>query len=273
MSEAPALMVVGAHPDDCEIAAGGIAALTTASGGRVLFSSLTNGDKGHQTLGGATLAKMRRSEARAGAAACGAQSIVLDNHDGELMPTLENRYELIRILREFRPDLVLFPRPWDYHPDHRYTSQLAQDALYMVRVPSVCSYTERLEADPVAMYVSDQFQKPYPFQADVVIDIGPVLEQKLEAIGSHTSQMFEWIPFVNSNINLNDVPDDPAGRRSFLRNQWEARLRRDADRFRSQLIATYGAERGAKVTYAEAFEVCELGAPLTPVVRERFFPF
>jgi LmbE family N-acetylglucosaminyl deacetylase len=98
MSEAPALVVVGAHPDDCEITAGGVAALTAARGGRVLHVALTNGDKGHQTLSGAKLATMRRSEARAAAAACGAEAIVLDNHDGELMPTLEHRYELIRIL-------------------------------------------------------------------------------------------------------------------------------------------------------------------------------
>jgi LmbE family N-acetylglucosaminyl deacetylase len=271
MSEAPALLVIGAHPDDCEITAAGIAALTAARGGRVLFLSLTNGDKGHQTLGGGTLATMRRNEALAGAAVCGAQAIVLDNHDGELTPTLERRYELIRIFREFRPDLVLFPRPWDYHPDHRYTGQIAQDALYMVRVPSVCPDAGRLEADPVAMYVSDEFQKPYPFQADVVIDIGPVLNLKLEAMGSHVSQMYEWLPFVNWNIPLSDVPGDPPGRLRFLQNKWEARLRRDADRFRSQLIAAYGAERGAKVAYAEAFEVCEFGAPLTPAARERFF--
>jgi LmbE family N-acetylglucosaminyl deacetylase len=265
-------MVVGAHPDDCEITAGGIAALTSARGGRVLFVSLTNGDKGHQTLGGGTLATMRRNEARAGARVCGAQAIVLDNHDGELTPTLERRYEVIRILREFRPDFVLFPRPWDYHPDHRYTGQIVQDALYMVRVPSACPYAERLEADPVAMYVSDEFQKPYPFQADVVIDISPVLKLKLEAMGSHVSQMYEWLPFVNWNIALSEVPADPAGRLMFLQNKWETRFRRDADRFRSQLIAAYGAERGAKVAYAEAFEVCEFGAPLTHAARERFFP-
>jgi N-acetylglucosamine malate deacetylase 1 len=272
MSEPPALLIIGAHPDDCEIDSGGIAALTTARGGRVLMVSLTNGDKGHQTLGGATLARRRRNEAHAGAAACGANSIVLDNHDGELMPSLEHRYEVIRIIREFKPDLMLFPRPWDYHPDHRYTSQLVQDALYMVRVPNVCPYTERLAFDPVAMYVSDQFQKPYPFQPDVVVDITSVLEQKLDAIGSHASQMYEWIPFVNWNMGPNDVPDDPAGRRSFLRKHWEVRLRRDADRFRSQLTASYGTERGAKIAYAEAFEVCELGAPLTTAARERFFP-
>jgi N-acetylglucosamine malate deacetylase 1 len=271
MGEAPALLVVGAHPDDCEITAGGIAALIAARGGRVLFVSMTNGDKGHQSLSGGALARMRRNEARAGAAACGAEAIVLDNHDGELLPTLERRYEIIRILREFKPDLALFPRPWDYHPDHRYTAQIAQDALYMVRVPSVSPYVERLEADPVAMYVSDHFQKPYPFQADVIIDIGSVLERKLEGMSSHTSQMYEWIPFVNWHMSQHEVPDDPAGRRAFLRDKWEARLRRDADRFRSQLIATYGPERGAKIAYAEAFEICEFGAPLTPAARERFF--
>jgi LmbE family N-acetylglucosaminyl deacetylase len=272
MSKAPALMVVGAHPDDCEITAGGIAAQTSARGGRVLFVSMTNGDKGHQTMGGATLARRRRDEARAAAATCGAEAIVLDNHDGELTPTLERRYELIRIIREFRPDLVMFPRPCDYHPDHRYTSQIAQDAMYMVRVPSVCPHVDRLEGDPVAMYVSDAFQKPYPLQADVVVDIGPVLERKIEALACHVSQMFEWLPFIDGNVSLSGIPGDPAGRREYLRREWEGRWRRDADRFRGQLIATYGPERGAKVVYAEAFEVCEFGAPLTAEVRERFFP-
>jgi LmbE family N-acetylglucosaminyl deacetylase len=273
MSEAPALMVIGAHPDDCEITAGGVAALTAARGGRVLFVSLTNGDKGHQSQGGATLATRRREEARAAAAACGAEAIVFDNHDGELTPTLERRHELIRVIREFRPDVVMFPRPWDYHPDHRYTSQIAQDAMYMVRVPSVCPFVPRLEADPVAMYVSDRFQKPYPLQADVVVDIGLALDKKLEAVACHVSQMFEWLPFVGGNAGLSDIPNDPAGRRAYLRIELEPRLRRDADRFRNQLVAAYGAERGAKVLYAEAFEVCEFGAPLTAEARQRLFPF
>jgi N-acetylglucosamine malate deacetylase 1 len=273
MNQAPALLVVGAHPDDCEITAGGIAALTSARGGRVLHVALTNGDKGHQTLGGATLARMRRAEARAAAAVVGAESIVLDNHDGELMPTLERRHELIGIMRDFKPDFVLFPRPWDYHPDHRYTGQLAQDALYMVRVQNVSPLHDRLESDPVALYVADPFQKPCPFQPDVVIDIEPVLDKKLEAMGSHTSQMYEWLPFVEWRIDPKDVPADPAGRIAFMRKQWDARFRRDADRFRTQLVTTYGAERGSKVSFAEAFEVCELGSPLTPEARQRLFPF
>ena len=272
MSSDTALLVIGAHPDDCEVTAGGLAALTTARGGRVLHVAMTNGNKGHQTLGGATLARTRREEARAAAATLGAEAIVLDNHDGELMPTLDHRYELIRIMRDFKPDLVLFPRPWDYHPDHRYTGQLVQDALYMVRVQNVCPFHDRLDADPVAMYVSDRFEKPYPFQPDVVVDIGSVYGRKIEAIGCHASQMYEWMPFVAWDIEVSDVPTDPAGRLAWLRERWEQRLGGEAKRFRNELVATYGQDRGSHVAYAEAFEVCELGAPLTPAARQRFFP-
>lgn len=271
MADGPALLVIGAHPDDEEITAGGIAALTSQRGGRVLHVALTNGDKGHQTMGGATLARTRREEARVAAAAVGAESIVLDNHDGELMPSLEHRHELIRIIREFKPDLMLFPRPWDYHPDHRYTGQLAQDCIYMLRVQNVCAYSDRLAADPVAMYVADGFQKPYPFQGDVVIDIDSVYEQKIDSLAAHRSQMFEWLPFTDWGVPEGAVPTDPDGRRAFLKEHWDARLRRDADRFRDRLIAEYGPDRGSRVTYAEAFEWCELGAPLTAEARRRLF--
>jgi N-acetylglucosamine malate deacetylase 1 len=267
------LLVIGAHPDDCEITAGGLSALTADRGGRVLHVALTNGDKGHQTLGGATLARIRREEARAAAAALGAEALVLDNHDGELMPTLERRNEVIRIIRDFRPDLVLFPRPYDYHPDHRNTSHLVQDALYMVRVQNVCAHSDRLDADPVAMYVSDTFQRPYPFQPDVIVDVGSVYDKKIEAVGCHACQMFEWLPFVKWDIDVADVPKDHPGRMSFLRRQWDERFREDAVRFQAALVARYGTERASQVTYAETFEVCELGAPLTPAASERFFPF
>ena len=106
-----------------------------------------------------------------------------------------------------------------------------------------------------------------------MVDIGPVLDQKLEAVACHASQMFEWIPFVGGNTGLSGIPNDPAGRRAYLRSQWEARLRRDADRFRSQLLTYYGAERGGKIVYAEAFEICEFGAPLTAEARVRLFPY
>jgi N-acetylglucosamine malate deacetylase 1 len=268
---APSLLVFGAHPDDCEFTAAGLAALYARAGGRVCFVSLTNGDAGHQMQAGAELARRRREEARAAAAVIGIESRVLDNHDGELLPTLDRRRELIRIIREFQPDLVLSPRPNDYHPDHRYTSVLVQDAAYMVTVPNIVASAAHLRRDPVIMYVADRFQKPYPFTPDVAVDVDAVIEQKAEMIHCHTSQVYEWLPYNGGY--LDQVPAAADERQSWLRARYELRLSANADRFRDLLMARYGEERGRNVRYAEAFEACEYGAPLTDDARRRLFPF
>ena len=267
----PSLLVFGAHPDDCEFTAGGLAALYAQQGGRVCFVSLTNGDAGHQTLAGAALARIRRAEARAAAAVVGVESRVLDNHDGELLPTLDRRREVIAIIREFQPDLVLTPRPNDYHPDHRYTSILVQDAAYMVTVPNALASVDHLPRDPIIMYVSDHFLKPYPFTPDVVIDIDGVVDQKMEMLHCHASQMYEWLPYNAGH--LDEVPAGDDERRAWLATRRKPRLQAIADRFRDKLVERYGQERGSRVQYAEAFEACEYGSPLTDEARARLFPF
>lgn len=270
MATPPSLLVFGAHPDDCELTAGGLAALYAARGGRVRFVSLTNGDAGHHSLAGAVLARRRHQEAHDAAAVLGVESQVLDNHDGELLPTLDRRREVIGIIREFGPDLVLTPRPNDYHPDHRYTSTLVQDAAYMVTVPNVRAHVEHLRRDPVIMYVTDRFQKPYPFSPDVVVDIDAVIEPKIAAMAQHVSQFFEWLPY-NGDYAA-QVPQEQAARLAWFTEHGQPRLRADADRFRALLIARYGQQRGAAVVHAEAFEACEYGAPLSDESRDRLFP-
>ncbi len=270
MSDSPSLLGFGAHPDDCEFTAGGLAALYAQRGSRVCFVSVTNGDSGHQTLGGTTLARIRRKEARAAADVIGIESRVLDNHDGELLPSLDRRREIIGIIRDFKPDLILTPRPNDYHPDHRYTSILVQDAAYMVTVPNVRAFADHLPRDPVIMYVRDHFQKPYPFTPDVAVDIESVLDQKAEMMHAHASQVYEWLPY--NGRYLDEVPADPDARKAWLRQRREAQMRAETERYRDALIARYGPERGARIQYAEAFEACEYGSPLTAEARERLFP-
>jgi N-acetylglucosamine malate deacetylase 1 len=270
-TQAPSLLVFGAHPDDCESKASGLAALFARRGGRVCFVSVTNGDAGHHVLGGAQLARIRREEARAAAEALGIESLVLDNHDGELLPSLENRRQIIGIIRDFQPDLILTPRPNDYHPDHRYTSVLVQDAAYMVTVPNIVAHVEHLRTNPLIMYCSDHFQKPYPFSPDVAVDIGEVIEQKIEALHSHSSQFYEWLPY--NGRYLDSVPSSPEERRSWFRERMLPRLRTTADQYRPLLIERYGQERGAEIEFAEAFETCEYGSPLTAELRERLFTF
>jgi N-acetylglucosamine malate deacetylase 1 len=262
MAEPPLrLLIIGAHPDDADYHAGGTAALYRAAGHVVKMVSLTNGDAGHQTLRGADLARRRREEARAAGAVIGAEYEVLDNHDGELLPTLENRRQVIRLIRGFRPDLVLTHRPNDYHPDHRYTSQLVQDAAYMVTVPAVVPEAPHLPRDPVIGYLPDHFQKPYPFQPAVAVDVGGVLDQAVAMLDCHRSQFYEWLPYNGGYLDR--VPAGDAARREWLGGQARDRLRSWAD----------GPERGGRVEYAEAFEACEYGAPLDGAARERLFGF
>jgi LmbE family N-acetylglucosaminyl deacetylase len=263
------LLIIGAHPDDADYAAGGLAALYRAAGHVVHMVSLTNGDAGHHVHAGQDLARRRRREAANAGDVIGAIYAVFDNHDGELLPSLENRRQVIRLLRSFRPDLVLTHRPNDYHPDHRYTSQLVQDAAYMVTVPAIVPDKPHLAANPTIAYLPDDFQKPSPLTPAVVLDVGKVVDRIVDMLHCHTSQFYELLPY-NSGV-LDQVPADDAGRRTWLAQQTRARLARRADRFRELLIARYGAQRGAAVQFAEAFEACEYGAPLDEQAIHKLF--
>jgi len=266
------IICFGAHPDDCELQAGGSAALWAAKGHRVKFVSTTNGDIGHWREAGGPLARRRKTEVEKAHQLLGVTTEVLDIHDGELMPTLENRRTITRLIREWNADIVMSPRPWDYHPDHRYTAILVQDAAFMVTVPFFCPDVPALKKNPVFLYYTDRFQKPYPSKADIVVDIGPVIEKKLDALACIESQFLEGGCLGNESL----VPKNAADREARIqqvRASQDKRFRAVADRFRKELIEWYGAERGPKVKYAEAFELCEYGRMPTNEELRRLFPF
>jgi len=265
------ILAFGAHPDDCDIKVGGMAIKYSRLGHKVKFVSVTNGDTGHHEMGGGPLARRRYEEAQRAAKVAGIEYEILDIHNGQLMPTLENRWLLVRIIREFQPDLVITHRPNDYHPDHRYTSQLVQDAAYTVTIPNVEALTPHLMYNPVIAYMSDNFQRPYPFSPDVAVGIDDVLEEKLDMLHCHESQMYEWLPY-NQGIE-DQVPESDEERREWLR-KWRAPVFAEiADRYRNLLKELYGEERGARIQYAEALEICEYGAPLTKKDIPILFPF
>lgn len=265
------VLVFGAHPDDCDIKAGGVAALYAQKGHRVKFVSVTNGDAGHHEMGGGPLAQRRNAEAQAAANISGIEYELLDNHDGELMPTLENRYQIIRTIREFRPDLIMTHRPNDYHPDHRYTSMLVQDAAYMVTVPNISALTPHLPKNPVIVYLSDGFMKPYPFTPDVVVGIDAVVEQKIDMLHCHESQFYEWLPYNSGTLNA--VPNSSDDRREWLSGRLRNRFNSIAEKHRDLLVELYGKKVGANIQYAEAFESCEYGSSLAAENLPILFPF
>lgn len=261
------VIAIGAHPDDCDNRFGGTAAKFAAMGHAVKCVSVTNGDAGHQSQGGGALARRRRAEAQEAGRRLGITYDVLDNHDGELVPSLEVRHQIIRLIREWKADIVFAPRSNDYHPDHRYTGILVQDAAYLVVVPNVCPDTPPLRKNPVFFYFEDHFQKPAPFRPDVAIDIDSVIEKKFDALDAHVSQMYEWLPWVDGN--LDSVPKDPAARRKWLA---EKRSRVPGAAVRQALQKWYGAERAKNIRYAEAFELCEYGARPSDSDLKRLFP-
>ena len=262
------IIAFGAHPDDCDIRAGGTAAKWAALGHKVRFVAVTNGDAGHQSEGGGALAARRRAEAIEAGKRIGVEYVVLDNHDGELLPDLKIREQIIRQIRLWKADLVLAPRPNDYHPDHRYTGVLLQDAAFMVTVPNVASDTPSLRKNPVFMYFQDGFQKPSPFQPDVAVSIDDTFAKKIDALDAHVSQVYEWLPWLAGQ--LEDVPKDKAARKEWLAKQRGGTIN---PAVRASLVKHYGADAGAKVKYAEAFEICEYGSRPTDADIKRLFPF
>jgi LmbE family N-acetylglucosaminyl deacetylase len=265
------ILIVGAHPDDGDIKAGGTAAKWCLLGHHVKFVSLSDGSAGHQSIWGPPLADRRRAEARAAGAIIGATYEVLDQPDGELQPTLAVRQQLIRVIRSFRPDLIITHRPTDYHPDHCATGLLVQEAAYLLTVPAICREVPHLERSPVIMHFADAFKKPCRFEPHVIVDIEDVLDKVIAMLHCHVSQFYEWLPF-NAGY-LNQVPQTEPDRRSWLDGRIRQRIGPLADRYRDLVVRTYGPERGPLVRYIEAFEVSEHGAPLDAATSTRLFPF
>ncbi len=260
------VIVFGAHPDDCDLDAGGTAILFAKMGHNVKFVSLTNGDAGHQDKGGGELARIRIAEAKEAGKRFGVEYSVLDNHDGELMPTLVNRLKVIREIRKWNADIVIAPRPNDYHPDHRYTGILVQDAAYMVIVPNVAPEVRPLTKNPVFLYSEDGFQKPNPLTPDIAVDIDEVFDQKIYALSAHESQFFEWLPWTMGI--LDQVPSDEKERLSFLAN-W--RNKKPSSSTTECLKKWYG-DKAAITNHAEIFEICEYGKQPTDEEILKLFP-
>jgi len=268
------IIAIGAHPDDCDYKFGGTAALFAEMGHNVKFLSLTNGDAGHQSEGGGALAKRRREEAFQAAKALGiAEYETLDNHDGELIPNLNVRHQVIRAIRKWNADIVLGLRPNDYHPDHRNAGKVVVDASYMVIVPNVCPDTPPLSKNPLFLYMEDRFKKPYEHEPNIVIAIDRTIEKKIDGLDAHTSQIYEWLPWTRGgDSGVSKVPILPKDRRSWLSNMVKKRSSFKNNNKMESLIKWYGEKRAKAVKYIESFEIAEYGAQPSEEELLNYFP-
>jgi len=266
------VIAIFAHPDDADSKMGGTAALLAQMGVAVKFVALTNGDAGHYAQGGGVLGRRRREEAQRAAKQYGIDEyVVLNNHDGELLPDLNVRLQVIREIRKWNADVVLGLRPNDYHPDHRNAGKLVEDASYMVAVPNVAADVPALKKNPVFLYMQDNFKKPNPFSHDIVVGIDEVLDKKIDGLNEHTSQMYEWNPFMANGGEIDTkVPTDPQERKAWLKSRWIGRSMSPAQR--AGLAKWYSPEKAASFKFAESFEITEYGAQPTEADIRRLFP-
>ncbi len=220
-------------------------------------------------MAGGPLALRRKKEAMDVDRRLGASTELLDLHDGEIMPTLENRRMITRLIRQWNADVALTNRPNDYHPDHRYTSIPVQDTAYMVGVPFFTADVPPLTRNPVCRYASDRFHRPNPFRADVALAIDDAIEPTLDALLVMESQIREG--GVDGHAGLH--PQDEAGRKK-RRDEVRRNLAyaAQADTYRDALIKFYGEGQGRTVRYAQAFEVCEYGRRPSTAERKQILP-
>jgi len=265
------IIVFGAHPDDAEYRGAGVAMKWARQGHHVKFVSATNGDIGHWQMAGGPLAQRRKKEVQEVDRRLGVTNEVLDIHDGEILPTIENRRTFTRLIREWHADIVISNRPNDYHPDHRYTAVLVQDSAYMVTVPFFDPDIAFLKRNPLFLYSADNFQKPNPFHADIAVAIDDVIEPTLDALLVMESQIHEG----GANGYEGLFPQTEPGRqqrRDQVRKELAGRYAGYANTYREALIRNYGEERGREVKYAQAFEICEYGRRVNADDLKSIFP-
>ena len=273
------VLMIGAHQDDNEFRSGGLAHRLVKSGHVVQFLSCCNGSGGHHIMTPEETVKRRAGESAAVAELLGLKYDVWDQEDCNLMADLPTRKKMIRYIRSFNPDLIIAHRPNDYHADHRAAGQLVLDASYLLTVPHECPDVPAMRYMPVILYNEDSFRNPV-FKGDLVLDMDDENDIKLQIADLNVSQVYEWLPYTHGEI----VPEGKEERFAYLKGMeitadttdeevmaagrgYAVRFAKTAARFRKELIEQYGPERGAKIRYAEAYEVCEYGEALTDEMR------
>ena len=278
------VLMIGAHQDDNEFRCGGLADKLVKKGHEVRFLSMCNGCGGHHILTPAETTATRAKESAQVAELLGITYDVWDDQpDCALVADLTTRRRLIRYIRSFAPDLIIAHRPNDYHADHRASGQLVMDASYMLIVPHECPDSPAMKKMPVIMYNEDHFTDP-DFKGDIVIDVSDVIDTKIKIAALNVCQVYEWLPYTDGR----QVPEDENERLEWLKGMdmsreytdeeicsmgkgYAVRSAKTAARFRKKLIETYGEERGSKIRFAEAFQICEYGSPMNDEVKNVLF--
>lgn len=196
--EAGTRMVITAHPDDSEFSVAGTVARWIKEGWRVVYAICTDGSRGSNdpNMPPERMAPIRRAEQLEAARILGVQTVIfLDHEDGALQPTMELRRELTRLVRRYKPDIVISSDPTRYfhrnvyvnHPDHRAAGEAALYAIFPSAVTRFV-FRELLDEGLEPHKVSEIYLSGAP-EADTWVDISDTIDLKIAALKAHRSQI------------------------------------------------------------------------------------
>ena len=227
-------MVVTPHPDDAEFGAAGTVALWTRQGREVVYVVCTNGDKGSSDpdMTSERLAHIRQREQREAATVLGVREVVFLGHpDGGLEDTPAFRGELVRLIREYRPDTVMTTDPYRrylWHRDHRITGIVTLDAVFPYARDHL-SYPEH-KADGLGPHSVEEVLLWGSEEPDAFIDVSETFDLKMAALRCHSSQVDRYWDAVEQRVREraekmgedNGMPLAEAFRRVAM-PQWQTR--------------------------------------------------
>lgn len=251
-------LMIGAHPDDPDENAGGLALKLRAKGHEVIFLSVTNGNAGHHLMSRDALRARRLDEMRRVAETYDIRYDTLDLDDGYLAADIPTREKLMRYLRTLSPDVIVTHRTSDYHPDHRAVGQLVCDCSYLIGVPLFCPDTPVPDKRPVILSAEDQCATSNPFRPDIAIDIGPFVDRKIKGLLCHESQYYEWLPFDGNWTAVLEAKSREEATSALTAQELElfkGPVRRFPERFAPGVI------------WGEVYQIDEYGAPMTEEIR------
>lgn len=196
-TEIERVLVVTAHPDDVDFGSGGTVAAWTNLGIHVSYCICTNGDQGGEdaAVPREEMPRIRQAEQRAAGEALGVSDIhFLNYRDGWLAPTFELRRDIVRVIRQVRPDRMVIQSPernWNRihasHPDHMAAGEAAIQAVYP-DARNAFAWPELLSEEGLAPWTVREVWVAASDAADHWVDITDTFPRKIEALKQHVSQ-------------------------------------------------------------------------------------
>jgi LmbE family N-acetylglucosaminyl deacetylase len=224
------ILVILAHPDDPEFFCGATLARWARAGHLITYALLTCGDKGAPPdANPGEVCRTRHAEQNAAAAVIGAQAVhFLDLEDGYLVPDLDLRLEVVRLIRRFRPDILVTCDPetlypsWAYrlnHPDHRAAGQVVLDAVFPA-AGNAHFFPSLQQVEKLAPHTPREVWVSLTNHPDVVLDVTDTWEVKLAALREHKTQIGDPAEFekrMRSRHTEDSTPESPRYEERFRR--------------------------------------------------------